>query len=209
MDIFWILLAGGLIGIVVMASMGHLHVGGHGHGASGHGAHGHGAHGHGGHGSHSGQSHGQAAKANLKNFFSLSPIDVFSYCAGAGAVGLLVRPYLSGVLLAVAAIGGALVFDLGFIRTLANFLQRWSADPSAGLEGTVAQPGEAVTNFDAKGQGVIRLTLDGQIVQLLATLESTEIQAGVKVKKGDSLMVVQVDGAKNKCLVTRELEDGP
>lgn len=125
---------------------------------------------------------------------------------GAGAVGLLVKPILAGALLTLAAVTGALIFDIGIVRTLAHFVERWSADPSSGLEGTIAHSGEAVTNFDAKGQGVIRLTLDGQIVQLLATLENTEIQAGVKVKKGDSLMVVQVDGTKNKCLVTRELE---
>ncbi len=200
MDIFWILLAGGLIGIVVMASMGHIHVGG-GHGAAGHGAHGHGAHG------HASQAHSShAPKANLKNFLSFSPIDVFAMCAGAGAVGVLLKPIFGGAILTLAALTGALVFDIGIIRTLAHFVERWSANPSSGLEGTVAHPGEAVTNFDAKGQGVIRLTLDGQIVQLLATLENTEIQAGVRVRKGDSLMVVQVDGAKNKCLVTRELE---
>ena len=41
--------------------------------------------------------------------------------------------------------------------------------------------------------------------QVLATLDPEEAKRGVTVSKGDSLLVLDVDAAKNTCRVTREL----
>ena len=207
MDIFLGLLIFGTLGMLMMVLMGRVHVGGH--GFLGHGAHG--AHG-GAHGGHALPQHGQGAHAaghgghfSARSLLSISLIDIFAFCIGAGLVGLLIKPIVGGILLALAAIAGALIFDIGLVRSIAAFLQKWSATPSEGLEGSIATSGEAMTNFDAKGQGVIRLTLDGQIVQVLACLQDSELKSGVRVKKGDQLVVLQVDSTKNKCFVTREL----
>ena len=112
-----------------------------------------------------------APRFDVRSLFSLSPLDLFSYCAGAGVAAFLARPYIAHAYLPIFAVIGALLFDLCFTRTIANFIGKFGATPSGGLEGTVATPGEAVTNFDSEGKGLIRLTLDGQVVQLLATLE--------------------------------------
>jgi len=223
--VYAVLLAIGFFGIVGMALAGFMHVGPHGHGGHaghalghGHGGHlghtplsaGHGHAGHAGHGSHAGHGQGHAApKFDVRSLFSLSPLDIFSYCAGAGVAAFLARPYLAKAYLPFIAILGALLFDLCFTRTIANFIGKFGADPSKGLEGTVATPGEAVTNFDAEGRGLIRLTLDGQVVQLLATLEEHERASGVRVLRGDSVYVVEVDSVRNRCLVTRELAITP
>lgn len=226
MYIYAVLLAIGFFGIVGMACAGFIHIGPHVHGArhghgpllrgghAGHGAHGgHGAHsGHGGHhaGTHGAQSHTHSGpKFDLKSLFSLSPLDLFSYCAGAGMAAFLARPYVQKSYLPYFAIAGALIFDLCFTRTIASMISKFGAEPSKGLEGTVAKTGEAVTNFDGEGRGLIRLTLDGQIVQLLATLERHERDAGVRVKRGESVFVVEVDSQRNRCLVSREFADAP
>jgi hypothetical protein len=174
----------------------------------GHGFHGHGG-GHAGHALSHGAAHGASGHKGFsaRSLLSISLIDVFAFCIGAGLVGLLIRPLVAGTLLVLAAIAGALLFDIGLVRTIAAFLQKWSATPSDGLEGSVAKAGEAMTNFDSSGRGVIKLTLDGQIVQVLANLQESELKSGVHVKKGDQLVVLQVDPAKNKCLVTRELAE--
>lgn len=214
MYIYAVLLAIGFFGIVGMACAGFIHIGPHVHGGhhghgpllrGGHGAH-HTGH-HGGH--HSGHAHGHGARFDLKSLFSFSPLDLFSYCAGAGMGAFLARPYVQKSFLPWFAIAGALLFDLCFTRTIANLIGKFGAEPSTGLEGTVAKSGEAVTNFDADGRGLIRLTLDGQIVQLLATLDRQELDAGVRVRRGESVFIVEVDSQRNRCLVSREFADAP
>lgn len=206
-----------------MALSGFVHVGGsHSGGGLGHTQVGHVVHsghvGHGGHGGHGhihgaipksghhGSSHG-VAKFDFKSLLPLSPLDLFSYCAGAGLGAFLMRPYMLRSWLPIAAVIGAIIFDLVFTKTILRTITRASADPSRGLEGTVATEGVAATNFGDDGKGLVKLTLDGQIVQLLATLELSERNAGVRVKKGDSLLVVQVDSVKNTCMVTREFSN--
>jgi hypothetical protein len=105
---------------------------------------------------------------------------------------------------AVAAAGG-LALDLLVIRPIFRFAMKFVSKESEGLEGMVAATGEALTRFDERGMGMVRVIMEGQIVQLLATLEPSELAAGVTVKKGDSLVLLNVDSKKNTCCVTREL----
>lgn len=216
MYIYAVLLAIGILGIVGMALAGFLHVGsshgthwGHvkvgGHGATGHGARaGHGS----GHGHHGGQGH-SASRFSVRNLLSISPLDIFSYCAGAGLAAFLLRPYLPKALLPIPAVIGALCFDLFVTRAIMNTITSFAAAPSSGLEGTVATEGVAVTTFDRNGKGLVKLNLDGQIVQLLATLEPAERSSGVQVRRGDTLLIVEVDSTKNCCMVTREFSEEP
>jgi VCBS repeat-containing protein len=60
----------------------------------------------------------------------------------------------------------------------------------------------AVTGFDAQGQGLVSIILDGQIVQLLGTLRPEDRQLGVRVRAGDALTVEDVDGKRNQCTVS-------
>ena len=199
----------GFFGFVGMAGMSFLH--------SGHDAH------TGNHGStgealgslrslqHAARTHHGVAKGGktLKGYrpwWALSPFDLMAYCTGAGAVGEILRQ--SGVappLVLAAAVFGALAFDFGVAKPILNTLLRFESRQSAGLEGKVAQQGEAVTRFDAQGRGLVRLDLDGEIVQVLATLDAEERARGVVVARGDPLLILDVDAARNTCRVTREL----
>jgi hypothetical protein len=84
---------------------------------------------------------------------------------------------------------------------------KFASTPSEGLEGAIARPAEAISGFDAQGRGIVRLSLDGQVVQLLARLDSTEVARGVHVARGDEVIVTEVDSAKGSCRVTKELSN--
>lgn len=142
----------------------------------------------------------------FRPWWALSPFDILAYCVGAGAVGEILRQQgVSAHATLAAAVAGALVFDFGLAKPLLNALLRFESRQSQGLEGSVAQQAEAISRFDAQGRGLVRLALDGQLVQVLAQLDPEERARGVVVAKGDPVLVVEVDAARNTCRVTREL----
>ena len=218
--IYVALLVFGFISLVVMALMGSVRTGSH-HGA---GRLGHarapvgarsgpgralpkgGARGH-----HAAQAHGARGPSRLSRNASwllqgLSPIDVLAMAMGAGALGIVGRKVLHNeTTAAFMAIGGAIVMDLLIVRPLFTMLLRFASNPSSGLEGMISQMGEAVTSFDAHGRGLIKLSLDGQTSQVFARLDPDELASGVQVCKGDSLVVLEVDGPRNSCRVSREI----
>lgn len=134
-----------------------------------------------------------------------SPLDLFSICLGAGAVGSVMQKHYPQVTVAIAAAIGGIVMNFLIVRPLFRIGLKFASTPSEGLEGLIAFPGQAITNFDATGKGLVKLTLDGQLVQLLATLEQDEHQKGVRVRKGDEVVVTQVNPRSSTCCVTREL----
>ena len=224
MDLYTFLLFLGAAGLAAMAFQGiggglagHGHGAGHG-GAVGHGhagtGHGHGAPGGnaahtGGHGSHAGQAaagHAPAlglrasASRTLWNF--ASPRVLFSICLGAGALGPFLRPLLgSGALLLIAAIGAGIIFERIVATPIWNFAFRFVSKPALMLESCVDDEGTAVTSFDKNGQGLIAVDLDGQVVQLLATLQPDDRALGAAVRAGDRVRIAAVDSARNRCTV--------
>jgi translation initiation factor IF-1 len=60
----------------------------------------------------------------------------------------------------------------------------------------------AVTGFDRDGHGLVAVELDGQVVQILATLRAADRAAGVRVRAGDRVRVDEVDAARNRCVVS-------
>jgi hypothetical protein len=190
---------------------GHTPVGGHGHASLPSQGHGPIAH-------HSGtaaisktghhlklpSSPGDRALAS-KLLLAVSPIDVFSLALGAGATGIFLGPLIPANWLVWCAVLGAIVFDFGVVKPLIGFLARFVSRPSDGLEGQVAQMAEAISAFDHNGRGLVKLALDGQIVQLLANLDTGERERGIPVAKGDTVLVIEVDPGKNSCKVSREL----
>ena len=142
----------------------------------------------------------------FRPWWAFSPFDLMAYCTGAGAVGEIVRQAgVASALVPIAALFGAIAFNFGIAKPILNTLLRFESRQSAGLEGKVAQQGEAVTRFDAQGRGLVRLDLDGEIVQVLATLDAEERERGVIVARGDPLLILDVDAARNTCRVTREM----
>lgn len=147
-----------------------------------------------------------AKGGRFRPWWAFSPFDLMAYCTGAGAVGEILRQRgLPPNAVLGAAVVGAILFDFALAKPLLNALLRFESRPSEGLEGSTAQRVEALTRFDAQGRGLVRLDLDGELVQVLATLDSEERSRGVVVAKGDPLLVIDVDAVRNTCRVTREL----
>jgi hypothetical protein len=205
MDIYAFALALGTVGLAAMTFLG-LH---HGHGA-GTQSHSHGLH-HAGGGDRLGQSshshdHGSPGHhAHLGSRWALfiSPRIWFSVLVGFGATGLLVQQRLSGVLQLGVALLGALLFETLLIRPLWSLVARFASEPALTLESGIMDDAEAVTGFNRQGEGLVRLDLDGQVVQLLGVLTTEERAAGVRVAAGDHLLVEAVDPVRQRCTVSR------
>lgn len=134
-----------------------------------------------------------------------TPLGIFSFCLGAGLAGLLFLKIVTApAIFAVALLGGA-AFNFLIVRQIVALAFKFASKPSEGLEGLVASSAEAITRFDEHGMGMVRVVMEGQVVQLLATLDSAERASGVQVQKGDQVVLLEVDAKKNTCSVTREL----
>jgi len=212
MDLYTFLLFLGAAGLLTMALQGIGGGHGDGHGHSGHASHG-GHSGHGGHASHSGDAHvGHANHAGDSHAHSesgvsrllwsfVSPRVLFSIALGAGLAGRLMRPVLGGILLFIAAIGIGILFERAMVRPMWNFMFRFASKPALMLESVLEEEGTAVTSFDKNGQGIIAVDLDGQVVQLLATLSADDRALGAAVRAGDRVRIADVDSGRNRCTV--------
>ena len=195
----------GFLGFLAMAGMSFLHSGGDArtgnHGSTGEAL-----------GSLKGLRHARVHKGHhgkglrFRPWWALSPFDLLAYATGAGAAGEILRQNgLAPNVQLIGAILGALVFNFGIARPVLDALLKFESRQSDGLEGQVAREARAETRFDAQGRGLVSLALDGQIVQVLASLDRDERERGTTVARGDTLLVLDVDAARNTCRVTREL----
>lgn len=172
---------------------------GPGHAPAGHAAHGHGQHGeHAHHGEHGGGD--RAMGAWFLSF--LSPRVLFSILVGVGAAGLLLGGLLPAPLLLPAAVAGGFAFELLAVRPVWNFFFRFGSEPALTLESAVTDVATAVTGFNQQGEGVVKIELDGQIVQVLARLSPADRATGARVHAGDTVVVEEVDAARNCCTVS-------
>jgi hypothetical protein len=208
MDAYTFSLVLGGVGLVAMAATGLAHSGGHegghvtGHGSSGHA-------GDGSHMDHAGALHtaGRTSAHHAGGFKSAllslaSPRTLFSLLVGFGLTGVVVRPFIAGgILLALALLGGIL-FELAFVAPLWRLLFRFASKPAATLEGSLLGEARAASGFDANGQGLIAIEVDGQIVQCLGTLQPDDFALGVRVRAGDLLRVEDVEPGRNRCTVS-------
>lgn len=135
----------------------------------------------------------------------ISPLDVFSLSLGAGSAGLLAAGKILEPLLLVFAIFCGILFNYLAIRPMMSFMLGFASKPIEGLEGALAKPSQATTSFDATGRGLVTLSLDGEVVQILARLDEDELSRGVKVRSGDTLLVIDIDPVRNSCRVSKEL----
>lgn len=217
MDFYVISLATGATGLAAMAVVGLSHAGHAGpgtHGVHGGARGGHGA-GHAGHavpvgpGAHAvpgspaargvpaprGGDHGASWMQSL-----LSPRVLFALMVGFGAGGLLAQPLGEPWRLG-AAILGAAAFEAMLVGPIWRFLFRFESAPAATLESAIEDDARAVTGFDGNGNGLVALDVDGQIVQLLATLTPDDRARGVRIRSGDIVRVAEVDAARGRCIV--------
>jgi hypothetical protein len=132
----------------------------------------------------------------------LSPAYLAAAIIGFGATGTLLAPILHSWLQLGAALIGAYIICFFCIRPLLTSVQKWASLPAKTLKDAMLENGTAVTDFDANGYGLVRLNLDGQVVQLLGRLPPEE-QSGARVRSGETLFVRSVDPAKQRCVVCR------
>ena len=207
------------LGVMALSGLAHSTHAGHGHATDGH-AHGHSHAGH----AHDTHAHDGAAGSDhsliahvagasrrggtrgssgaVRLLSLLQPRVAFSVLVGFGAAGLLLRPVLAEPALMIAALGAGLAFELLLVAPLWRFLFRFASSPAATLESVVTDEARAVTSFDANGHGLVAVELDGQVVQLLATLNAAERATARKVRAGDRLRIEAVDDTRNRCTVT-------
>ena len=210
MDVYGFSLALGATGLAAMAigGLGHLGHGGHaGHGGHGHGTHA--GHAHAGHAhtaelhaGHGHDAHGAPAHPAPASIFSalFSPRVLFALLVGFGAGGLLASP-LGEPWRAGAAVLAAAAFEGLLVGPLWRMLFRFESSPAATLETAIEDDARAVMGFDANGQGLVALDVDGQVVQLLATLSSEDRARGARVRSGDLVRVSSIDAARHRCTV--------
>ncbi|PYO93542.1 MAG: hypothetical protein DMD62_09045 [Gemmatimonadetes bacterium] len=199
MNLYAISLAIGAVGFLAMALTG---LGRHGHAHARGPAHGHG-HAHVG-AKHTHQIHASNARASAVSWlWSLtSPRVLFSLLIGFGTTGLVLRSALSSPLTLAAAVAGGLLFEQLFVGPVWNFLMRFASAPALTLESVLQDEVQAVTGFDANGHGLVTAEVDGQVVQVLATLRAEDRATGVRIRAGDRLRVEEVDGRRNRCVVS-------
>jgi hypothetical protein len=226
MFIYETLLVTGALGIIAMTLMGFAHVGGSPHAGHSGGLHaghapvagrlmpgGHAGHTGAGHAAHHGGAHaggrgapGSAARVGLgKTLLALlSPMTLFAACLGAGIVGSLLTTWgVSAVLAGLGATAGAVLFNALLIRPILRLVMGFASEPARGLEGVLMQSAEAITAFDANGEGLVRVLVDGQSVDVLARLTEEEHREGARVVRGQTVRVEDVDSHRNRCTVSR------
>lgn len=206
MDLYLCCLALGFVGLILMALLGH----GHGHASHGHSHIGHGHAGHGPHGgNHSAPGHGHSHEAHAKaggaSFWHdwISPRVFFSLCFAFGAAGTLLRNLLPTVLVLLVAVLAAWAFERWLVQPIWRLVSGFASNPARTLETALLEEAEAVTNFDRRGEGLVALHLDGQLVQLLAVLSPNEQRTGARIRAGERLSITAVDPKRNSCTVTR------
>lgn len=214
MDLYISSMVLGAIGFTAMA-LGGLGSRGHQGGAHGHGGHSHGGgHVHGGghaHGVTVGHAHARSSPSagHAQGSFSgrafwliTSPRFLFSLMLGFGVSGAMLRSVLPGPLLLAAAAVGAVVFERIVVSPVWNFAMRFASRPAETLESAVADEAVAVSSFDDNGQGIVSVELDGQIVQILATLQPQDRLLGSRVRAGQRLRIDDVNAARQTCTVS-------
>ena len=203
----------------------HGHAHGHGHGHASDvslGAHG-GAHAHGGvHGAAAataapasggngvlahglrGAARGRGARSRGSGLLwsLLSPRVLFSVLVGFGATGLLARGLVGGVALAALAVAGGVAFETLLVRPLWNLAFRFASAPALSLGSTLLDEARATSRFDANGQGLIAVEVDGQLVQVLGTLRPEDRASGIRIRAGDRVRIEEVDEERGRCTVS-------
>jgi len=125
---------------------------------------------------------------------------LFALLVGFGAGGLLASP-LGEPWRAGAAVLAAAAFEGLLVGPLWRMLFRFESSPAVTLESTIEDDARAVMGFDTNGQGLVALDVDGQVVQLLATLSADDRARGARVRSGDLVRVSSIDAARHRCTV--------
>jgi len=126
---------------------------------------------------------------------------IFSWLIGFGIAGLIAQDYVEYAWAVTLALIGGTAFQKLIIRPFWNLIFSFESKPASLLEGSLAMKAVAVTAFDAKGRGIVRLVVDDQTRDVLARLVPGE--HGEVIHKGDKLFVEMVNPSDNSVVVSR------
>jgi hypothetical protein len=208
LDIYLSCLIGGLIALVafVLCGAGFHHPGVHhasqGAASLGHHAHFSSHHHATGHSSAPAGNGGSSSFSIFKWLGWFSPLYLCGTVIGFGLTGVLVGRIIPGWPCLAISLLGAYLTRIICVRPLISGILMWASRPAKTLVDAVLETGIAATNFDAHGYGMVRLCLDGQILQLLGQLVSEE-STEVRVNAGEKLFIRSVDSVRQRCLVSR------
>lgn len=203
MDSYTVMLVLGATGLATMAVGG---IGRHGHAAHGHG-HGHSHAGHGQAAAHGhGSTHGHAARAPSASGRILaqlaSPRVIFSALLGFGLAGTLMRGAIDGSARFLLSVVAGVVFERLLVSPLYEFAFRFASAPARTLETSILEEATVVASFDANGDGIVQIELDGQVVQVLGSLTPADRARGIRPVAGTRVRIEHVDSARNACTVS-------
>ena len=125
---------------------------------------------------------------------------LFAALVGFGAGGLLAAPLGEPWRFAAGAVA-AVAFEALLVGPLWRFLFRFESQPAVTLDSAIEDDARAVTGFDADGCGLVAVDVDGQVVQLLATLDADGRSRGVRIRSGDLVRISEIDPARGSCVV--------
>jgi hypothetical protein len=202
MDSYTVTLVLGATGLATMAMGG---IGRHGNVARGHGhGHAHAVHGHSAHGHAATRGHAaRVPSASGRIFWQLtSPRVIFSALLGFGLAGTLMRGVVDGVFRFVVSVLAGILFERLLVTPLFEFALRFASKPARTLETSILDEATVVASFDANGDGIVQIELDGQIVQVLGSLIPTDRARGIRPVAGSRVRVEHVDAARNACSVS-------
>jgi hypothetical protein len=135
----------------------------------------------------------------------VSPLVLLGLLFGFAATGLIAAPWLGhGLLLFLVALAGGLVFNFLLLQPLWRFLLGFASRPARTLDSASFEDARAVTNFDATGNGLVRLEIDGQVQQILGSLTAEE--KGRRVLAGSTLFIRSIDPVRQRCVVSCSAE---
>lgn len=188
--------------------VGHLGHGGHDAGHGGHDVAHAGQAGHadathaGDHGHDATHAHGDFGHTLATMLLSwLSPRVIFGVLVGFGAAGMLLRPLLGASLTVVAAVAAGVGFEAGVLGPVWSLMFRFASTPADTLADAWMETAMATTAFDAAGDGLVQIELNGELTQVLARLRPQDRHAGVRVRMGDRVRVEEVNPDRNTFVV--------
>lgn len=134
----------------------------------------------------------------------LSPLTWFSWMVGGGALGTLAVVLGASPKIAfIAAVIGAVLFQLFVVRPIWKLVFRFESQPAGNLAGCLMQEVEVISAFNARGEGLVRVTVDGRSEDLLAILTKAERASESRPRRGDRLVIEDIDPGSNTCFVSR------
>lgn len=133
----------------------------------------------------------------------MSPLTLAALLLGVGAAGTVAMLLGAGLIATyVAAAAGGVVMRFAVVGPIANTIFRFESPPAQNLEGCLLQEVVAITRFNRRGEGLVRVQFDGREEDVLARLVEKE-RNGARVDRGERLIIEEIDPRRNQCVVSR------